>query len=284
MYFVGHTRFSLYLPESRAWRATRDFANPSEYRDYLFSDERLSPRADVFFNLSLPLLDQARKDHQYRHILSFSDELPAKYQLKVEEAAERYTWLILDRHVAGIGAHNADRVARNLMRGRGENEGVYGTFRLDDDDLLPLNYFDRMDRLMGKFSVGMYVSLGAGITAIQQCGKFWNARKVVQRMFSAGLMSVSRLNADTTVTRPLNYLSHHLADERAPVIVDSREPGFFWTRTILQDTSFSRDKMDYERLNLELRHLPVAEKSLDVLPYFPVLSDTLEGGPAPTSQ
>ncbi|GAA5022795.1 hypothetical protein GCM10023258_13420 [Terrabacter aeriphilus] len=283
MFFVGHTRFSLYLPGSTAWAATRRFSSAEEYQAYLFSEERLAPRAEMFFERSLPQIDLAVRSHRVQHIVSYSDVLPSDYKNRMHEASTKYPWLVLDEYEDGRGKYNADRVAANMLRHNGVAGGIYGNYRLDDDDLLAVDYFDRMAAHMHDSSVGMYVSLGAGITAIQSAGRFWNARHVMQRMFSAGLLSVCRRNEDGTVDRPLNYFSHHLADQRSPVISDSRSPGFFWNRTVLQDTSFSTSEVDLPRLNNELSRLRSPASTHEVIDLFPVMQGLVELEAAPVA-
>lgn len=280
MFFVGHTRFSLYLPTSGAWGATRRAISTADYRNYLFSENRLQPRAEMFLERSLPQIDLAIRGHSVKHIVSFSDVLPGAYKDMLIDASQVYPWLVLDEYVDGQGVYNADRVASGMMRDHGCTKGIFGRYRLDDDDLLPVDYFDRMAAHMHEATVGMYVSFGMGFTAIQSGDRFWQARKVLQRMFSAGLLGVCRLNSDSSITRPLNYLSHHLADERSPVIVDSRSPGFFWNRSTLQDTNFSLSHVGVDRLNGELARLPEISSVEEVVRLFPVLTDLIELGPA----
>lgn len=61
--FVGHTRFSLLVPDSASWRASNEQTGFSEgeYRDYLYDDARLSLRTDIFLNHTVPTLAKAAK-------------------------------------------------------------------------------------------------------------------------------------------------------------------------------------------------------------------------------
>ena len=76
--FVGQTRFSLFQPGSSAWKASSSDSalNEESYRDYLYSEERMESRINIFLEHSIPTIAQAAKYHRIRHIVSFSESLP----------------------------------------------------------------------------------------------------------------------------------------------------------------------------------------------------------------
>lgn len=265
MFFVGYTRFSLFQPKSAAWHASKNAEDAEAYRAYLYSEGRMGPRAEVFFGRSLPQLDKAAAGHEVRHMISYSAEMPEKWRDMVLEAGDRYPWLLLDEYQDGQGGHNVNRVARDMMRERGAPMGVYGSYRLDDDDLLPVDYFDRVAAHMSDTTVGMYVSLGKGITAMYQDGAFTTFREVVHPKIAIGLLGVCRVEADGSWTAPAGYASHARADEFAPVILDSRAPGFLWTRSPQQDTVY---RGGADQLAAELGKYQPATAD-DVLRWFP---------------
>lgn len=290
MIFSGHTRFSLFAPESKSWVASSQSSySLDDYREYLFSDERLEPRANVFFNYSLPQIEAAQRDHSIFHVVSFSPELPEKYQRMMTQAAEKYPWLVLDLRVDGKAAVQPDQLARQLVEEKetDQHAGVFGAYRLDDDDLLPVDYFDRMAEYTTVANVGMYVSFGKGITAIQIDGKFYNPRIVRQRMFTAGLLAVCRVDESGRFHKPVGYKGHSNADGVAPVIVDSREPGFFWNRHLQQDTALASgaatvsEKMDW--LYARLERLPAVKNNEEILDRFPVLAGAVDFSGVPVT-
>ncbi|MGP5641495.1 glycosyltransferase [Brachybacterium tyrofermentans] len=280
MYFVGYTRFSLFSPDSKAWAASSGRQmDEDEYRKYLYSPERMEPRAHIFFEHSLPTLNLAVRDHQVRHVVSYSVEMPTVYKERMAEAADRYSWLVLDPFENGIGTINVDRIARTFMDQRARR-GVYGWYRLDDDDLLPIDYYDRMASYATESNVGMYVSLGAGITAVQDGELFRNPRHVVQRMIAIGLLAVCRYEENGSSTRPSPTQAHNRADESAPVIIDSRDPGFYWNRSVTQDTVFATTdgSASSARAGIDrfLAGLPAVEKFEPVYSRFPTLRHKLK--------
>lgn len=288
MIFTGHTRFSLFVPESKSWVASStSHKSLEEYRDYLFSAERLEPRADMFFNYSLPQLASSMKNHSVVHVVSFSPQMPRKYHLMMEQASERFPWLVLDMQTEDRATVRTDDLARDLVAKDGTTHGVYGSYRLDDDDLLPTDYFDRMAEYTTTANIGMYVSFGKGLTAVQMDGHFYNPRIVRQRMFSAGLLAVCGIDPAGRVQKPVGYKSHSSADVVAPVIVDSREPGFFWNRHLLQDTALATglssemEKMDW--FNARLERWPAVKSQDEISARFPVLTGHMAFSAAPAS-
>ncbi|MDQ0095935.1 glycosyltransferase [Paeniglutamicibacter psychrophenolicus] len=238
--FIGQTRFSVYSPKSGAWKASNGsrFRSEPEYREYLFSDERLAGRSAIFFNLSLPQLAAASKGHGVRHLISYSEYLPEKYQDRLREAAAAHNFLILDKQVAGQAPKTVESVARASMFSETTADPYqpFGVYRLDDDDLLPINYFDLNARYVKSEFVGMQVSLGTGITAIYMEGKFYNARRSYHPMLGIGYMSIQNFSGDGTLNSPPAVM-HNTADRHYPVVMDSKRLGYVWTRHIEQDTS-----------------------------------------------
>ena len=136
--FVGHTRFSLFVPDSASWRASNGQTGFSEeeYRDYLYDDTRLSLRTDIFLNHTLPTLRQAAKGFDVKHIVSFSESLTQKIKVLLREAAENYGFLHLDELPDGDSGWTA---VRRLIQDTGF-KGTFGRYRLDDDDVLSVHY------------------------------------------------------------------------------------------------------------------------------------------------
>ena len=63
MYFIGQTRFSLYVPNSVAWNVSN--FTEQEYIAHLFSDERMNVRAKIFSELSIPLMDKMKGNFEF---------------------------------------------------------------------------------------------------------------------------------------------------------------------------------------------------------------------------
>ena len=66
--FYGVTRYSLFSPGSPSWKTSRSgvFKTQEQYKDYLFSEQRLQMRADVFFGKSVPALAAMAENFERR--------------------------------------------------------------------------------------------------------------------------------------------------------------------------------------------------------------------------
>src|SRR5699024_5174639 len=97
------------------------------YLEHLYSEPRMRPRLSIFLEHSLRLLNEAARGHRMRHIVAYSEEIPSAYRAELLSAAAEYPWLVLDRHVEGVGSRNINREALDLM---GREPGLYGTYRV----------------------------------------------------------------------------------------------------------------------------------------------------------
>lgn len=275
--FVGHTRFSLYQPGSTAWHASNKtrLSTPVDYRNYLFSPERLEPRMDIFLTMTLPQLDLAARGHNLRHVVSFSTYLPGKYRKQLEAAAEQYPWLVLDP--CAVGEFPTDPLELAGV-------GMVGAYRLDDDDILPADYFDRMSPFVTEAHAGMFASLASGITAIYRDGQLQFTRYSYVPMIAIGFLAIHEKRSDGTLVSP-PPASHNLSDRAAPVILDSRAPGYIWVRHLEQDTNLHAANLPVEkRLQSLVKYLgerPPATDRAEFDRYFPVLADRMHAGVEP---
>lgn len=282
MLFVGHTRFSVFQPRSGAWKATNGtrFKTEEEYRSYLFSDERLANRADIFLNFSLPQVAKAAEGRNVVHLVSYSHYLPEKYELRLIEAAKKYSFVVLDKVSPSGEQLTTEDIARDELFSKFSSDPYqpFGVYRLDDDDLLPIDYFERHEKYVKEPFVGMQVSLGTGITAIYADGKFVNARRCYHPMLAIGFMSIQRF-AEAGLVRPKTNVSHNMSDRYFPVVLDSSGLGFLWTRQVEQDTSLGLASSDREGILTSIRnHInvhPPIDQSDNFEKYFPLLGGKL---------
>lgn len=276
MFFIGHTKFSVYTHSSGAWRATNGskFKSQEEYKKYLFSDSRLKPRIDIMLNFSLPQLALAATNHEVIHLISYSELLPEKYEKQLTYAASKYPFLRLDKQKIGSGWRTAEQIAKDFLIASDNPDQSFGIYRLDDDDILPADYFEQLAPYIKDEFVGMQVSLGTGISAIFKDGKFYNARKTYHPMLSIGYTSIHKMDANGEISK-LPVAAHNLADRKYPVILDSRKLGYLWTRHTQQDTALGLIDTDEDSLRETLkRHMdrhPAVNDFQELYSSFPIL-------------
>ena len=244
--FIGHTRFSLFAPESPSWRLSRESQKSSSleaYKKALFDERRLSARADIFLNSTLPILDIARRQHKLIHVVSYSSELPDKYRTRLEEAAAQYSWLELDPRESGAsdGLSSHKFVRRNFKKGT-----HYGLYRLDDDDILSSRYFDQAARYLSEPFQGMVLSLARGIQAFYRDGEFLCPRIEHRPKIALGLMGICQYTESGEIIEPRSG-SHTKTDLVNPVLLDSSEISYVHTMHASQDSGIAKPDDDFQR-------------------------------------
>ncbi|WP_147105099.1 glycosyltransferase [Nesterenkonia populi] len=277
MLFVGHTRFSVYSFESAGFAATRQEADEDAYRNWLYADDRLRPRAKIFIEESLPQIAQAAGGHHnVVHVVCYSPGLPEIYKDELRKAAETYPFLRLHETSEQVGGFAPPLGALREATGwKADSRQRIGIYRLDDDDLVATDYFDRMASYARRAEPGWKISLGLGYTALRSEGEYYFPRLDHQAMASVGLMSIVDLDEQGElqglVSRP-----HHLSDTGNPVILDSTIPGFFRTRHVGQDNIIDKwqGKDFLATAVAQIRDWPEASAE-EVLSRFPAMAGRL---------
>lgn len=271
--FIGHTRFSLFVPDSRAWRASQDsLKNSDKYKDYLYNPERLELRTQIFLKHTVPTLADAAQRvsgrHEIVHVVSYSESLPQKYKDKLAAAAAEFPILVLDEVQDGdaAGGFAQKYVSDKLAPGE-----VFGRYRLDDDDILSTEYFSLMEKYLKDEFVGMVVSLPLGIEAVYDDGRFLNPRVAHVPMNSMGLLSVCRLTSGGTIQGPHGG-PHDKSDRYDPVILDSRGMGYLRCVHLGQDNAMRySEAVILDNLLEHLGKFPPANELTKLTRLFPTV-------------
>lgn len=240
--FLGHTRFSLYEPSSPSWRLSRNAGreNPEEYFSRLYAASRMDDRVTIFFDHTLPLLEEARRDFDLHHVVSYSAELPDRYEHHLTTAATTYDWLHLDRR----DAHNRKGKELNAWaRDKFAKRTVYAEYRLDDDDLLASTYFQSLSSYLDHRFVGFYVSHGYGVQAYFDNGVFKDPRIEHRPKIAIGLARICQLTETGEVIGP-RRVAHTQIDRHSPVIVDSKSIQFLHSIHLSQDSGVAKPDDD----------------------------------------
>lgn len=286
MFFLGHTRFSLFQSNSLAWQASNNsrFKNEEEYKAYLFSDERLSLRMKIFLEESIPLLNQAAQGYTVCHVVSYSDSLPKKYEQMLIQAAQKYPIIKLQKFVNNKPEYNMFDIPIHFFEQHNINNKVFGFYRLDDDDLVTCNYFKNMAQYVNQQNVGFLVSFGTGLTAIRIEDKYYNIRKSYYPMLAIGLLSVCQVNEYNKIIMPQS-ISHAESDKANPVILDSREINYFWVKHVSQDTALSigmpNDTNVLNNIKNSMAKYPAFNDFKEAYQLFPTLKNKLSGKNSP---
>lgn len=270
MQFIGRTNFSLYVPRNPALRASgEEFVSEDAYLKYLYDPARLRSRIHVLTDFSLPQIELARSGHDVTHVVSFSQSLPDDFKEQLYASAVKHTFLQLDEVEDGRTPTPIERLGITI------EPGVFVQYRLDDDDLLPKDYFERIARFAQPNNVGFHATLGRGISAIKRDGDLFYAREVEWPKIAIGFADICELRADGGIRRPARHKGHIVADRTSPVIVDSSGLGWVWTRHVHQDSilrgAVPPPELAIRRLRAQLSEWPAADLSA-VESAFPALA------------
>lgn len=238
-FFFGVTRFSVYAPGSNSWKLSKDDVSEEEYLANLYSDERLSLRFEIFTNRALPVYQKMASGRNYRHIVQYSDLMPEKWKEKLFQSAVDFPVILLQevKHTtASVDAMLEELKAQNAQ------SGVVVWFRVDDDDLLSVDYLEQLEQYAQESFGGMAVSFGSGITAAYANGKFKNFRLIRRHLMSQGQAYIGRYDAVENKIRFPRASDHTKTDITTPVVIDSRKPAYVWVHHESQDTSVDMNK------------------------------------------
>lgn len=249
----GVTRFSLFTPGSNNWKASK-YKNEDEYISYLFSKERLSCRFDILEKHTLPNLEKSKNKAgiYYKHIFMVSEKLPEWAMARLNKITANYDFIVVTQGGTGDAYIHALSYAKEDLR-RYKNKIIpFGVFLLDDDDILPNDYFDVMRQYINLGDVGRVISMPLGYTAIFNNGVYSNFRKSYYPKLNIGMMSVCLYNGVIDgITYPIRG-EHTKIDYNSPVIIDSRQPAYIWSRHVEQDTFIGNEHHGLSKLKKEL--------------------------------
>ncbi|RNL49465.1 glycosyltransferase [Arthrobacter oryzae] len=234
--FFGVTRFSLFLPGSAAWKATREGSrqDPDTLHAYLYADERINPRLRIFRDYALPIYAGYAAKHNYTHIVLYSDEMPEKWKAELRAITVLYPFVVLNSEKEH--AMSARPIMERKMQEAGAESSAVAWFRVDDDDLLSADYLDQLDRHTTGANRGKGVSFGLGYLGLYADGKFSDYRELHKTMLAQGQAFIGAYDAETRKLSFPKAGNHRISDRITPFIIDSRSPAFLWTQHAGQDT------------------------------------------------
>ncbi|OZI56392.1 glycosyltransferase [Bordetella genomosp. 4] len=211
---------------SESWVVGRDeFEN---YRANLFATDRLQARQDLFERITLPSLVQQTKRPSADWLTVFllvSEEMPEHSRQQLADLVSKYDWI----RIAPLPVENTTLGAPVAAALRQENgELAYATVRLDDDDALSYDYFERLLEYVQPSFDGFCISFGKGVAALMQDGKFTSFREYYFPKCAQGMAFVNyKPKAKPAKLKSVYALGHHQrVDKRVPTILDSRYHSF----------------------------------------------------------
>lgn len=272
---MGITRYSVFQPDSGAWNLSRDARGLQDYRDALWAPERLNPRATIFLDLGAPILQRLADRHDYTHIVQYSDTMPELWLSQLRVAAQRYPVLTL---VEASTPPDLGRLVHQIVRDSDRPSRPVVQFRLDDDDLVGVDYLDRIAEFSTRADAGRAISLATGYTGFFRDGGLVGPVRKIRRVFGAqGLAYVGWYDRGADRVDIKAGGKHYQVDRRMPTLVDSRVPAYFQMRHVGQDTLLNEEEAE-RAIQASLEKLTVIKSTAAVANAFPTLADLLPRG------
>ena len=256
-------RYSLLIENSKGWQIADE--DLQVYKDKLFDKSRLKQRFELFKKITLPsLLNQSRtlSSNWIKVIIVTSESLPLWSKQDIEDLASNYDWLYVDY----LSTQERD-ISRFLWKDLAiEQEDIlFSTVRLDDDDALANNFFEKMYYYFKEENVGFGLSFGNGYAGFYnfQLGCYEKVVDYYAPKVAIGLthFNMYKANSKSFVSDKIKTIYHarkHVTvDLYIPIILDSRE--YMYIRTMHGNSDSSNNKAR----EAKLKKLPPADiKSL----------------------
>ena len=239
-------RYSLLIENSKGWQIADE--DLQVYRDKLFDNVRLEQRLELFKKITLPSLvsqTKALSSDWIKVIIVTSESLPLWNKKKIESLVDDYDWLYVDY----LSTQERD-ISRFLWKDlEMEQEDVlFSTVRLDDDDALANNFFEKMDSYFKEENVGFGLSFGNGYAGFYdfESGCYEKIVDYYSPKVAIGLSHfniykyASRSFVSSKIRTIYHARKHVTVDLYIPLILDSRE--YMFIRTMHDNSDSSNNK------------------------------------------
>lgn len=240
-----------------------------DYKDYvddLFEEKRLDLKTEIFFKISLPSLQGMDKQGcSYSHYILYSKQLPEKYKMNIKESINKYSFL------RGVEIDDyIDFDIKSILNEDIDKGEVFAYFGLDDDDLISIDYLQKIKDYVNKEFVGFNICLSKGFSGYYD-GEVSNVRELRFPFINIGQARICNRENNGNIYIP-NKGSHMRTDEKCPTVIDSTSPTFFWLRHHMQDTFSTADESEIKtKINRDLDEHDYPKSS--ILAKFPVLKE-----------
>ena len=232
---IGVTRFSVVKPGGSGLNlVSKNKDDHEEYLKQLFDEERMLDRIHIFGRLAAPIYQSFADRYDYVHLVQYSKELPERYRLALQKIAGKYPVI---KPVLVTDESIVDSVKKHVLTWDKGFRGVFAWIRVDDDDLLSIDYLDALSRYLTVKNVGCAISFSTLIVGQYSTGRLLNFRQAVQPKNSIGQAYVCWANRITGVVDTPPMYSHAEIDKHLPLILDPTEAHALQVRHAFQDTS-----------------------------------------------
>lgn len=225
-------RYSILSKKPASWVIGRD-TDFEDYKNKLFENKRLNYHHTIFKKMTLPSIASAissataNTEVKAKCIVLTSIDLPEAHKKNLYDACQKYSWA----EIHEIGSDKIpDEVFEEIVSQQlKEQEVIYATIRLDDDDAIATNFMQYVSGYMTKNFCGFALSLSKGFKAFFNQGKITAFEEVVTPKIAQGLCYIDYHTKETQLAKTIYSIGNHTkVDQKVPVISDARKHAFIW--------------------------------------------------------
>lgn len=254
----GVTNFSVLIKNKGKFLLANE--SHKEYIQKLFNPSRLSLRFEMFSKMTIPSLSLMEKEGiNYKHFVVYSNSLPDCFKSKLLDISYKYSFIELIG-VEYLDELNIREYMLRFFKEKSQKKSIFGYFSLDDDDVLSVDYLQRMKKYLNKSFVGMNIVFSKGYTTYyEKETDYLLLREVRFPFINIGQMRICEYDGDKGIFIPATG-SHMLTDLSVPTVIDSTNYSFIWLRHLSQDTSSTFNNIEYiKKINIDLNRYPVTK-------------------------
>lgn len=231
----------LSIDAARSWKVGQKSIN--EYREKLFNPERLDLHENLFFNLTFQsILESSKLLHtDLTFIMFISSELPEKYKNKLYTLSSSHNFFIIkeldpsDKTLPSI-----DKEVVRILEGITDEDVIYATVRLDDDDAIHPSFLESLDNFLVPAYIGSGISFSCGYSGMFNGQKFYSFHEMNAINNAQGQALISKRSSNGKIDGSVSVYSIKVSHSRmhwaVPVIVDGRSP--MYIRTVHEHGDF----------------------------------------------
>ena len=212
------------------------------------------------------ILKNLKNNSDYIHFIYYSKELPRKnkdFLLSLSEVHDRLC--VISSEDSGLRDELLNIHAQRVFGSEFSGEAVAASFKLDDDDLIAADYVESLKKYATRDFLGFAVSFGRGVLGRfdSKNNDYIGFREVYQPKVNIGLATIDKCVVSSGVLKikAKSRGSHTYIDKKRPLVLDSREVKFLWTKGGEQDTSVGKEEYD-KKIQKRFSQLPEVSDAL----------------------
>lgn len=210
--------------------------------------ERLKFRFRILSECVLQQIDQQTirpSTGWFQLIVVTTNLLPVYFKESLQKLCKQYSWLKVVERTPDqwIGSESLILDGLKSMTSNTFGEKPFFSFRLDDDDLLPIDYFEKVQPYITTHNVNKFLTFknGAKILWDEENFELCNFERVDKPFIAIGLGAVCAFDKNSNkITSEIKSvfigMNHYDISKTFKYIIDDTELMFIWSHQKFQDT------------------------------------------------